>query len=76
LISGVLKNGPAELGGVKPGDILREVNDEPIKDVRSLLNAVAALTPGSNSKVLVDRKGQSVILSIAVGKRPTQKEAR
>jgi serine protease DegQ len=76
LISGVLKNGPAELGGVKPGDILREVNDEPIKDVRSLLNAVAALTPGSNSKVVVDRKGQSVILSIAVGKRPTQKEAR
>jgi serine protease DegQ len=76
LISGILKNGPAELGGVKPGDILKEVNDEPIKDVRSLLNTVAALTPGSNTKVVVDRKGQSVILSVAIGKRPTQKEAR
>jgi len=76
LISGILKNGPAELGGVKPGDILREVNDEPIKDVRSLLNSVAALTPGNNAKVLVDRKGQSVVLSIAIGKRPTQKEVR
>jgi serine protease DegQ len=76
LISGILKNGPAELGGVKPGDILREVNDEPIKDVRGLLNSVAALTPGNNAKVLVDRKGQSVVLSIAIGKRPTQKEVR
>ena len=76
LISGVLKNGPAELGGLKPGDILKEVNDQPVKDVRNLLNTVAALVPGSNAKVVVDRKGQSVILSIAIGKRPTQKEAR
>ncbi|WP_281971698.1 MULTISPECIES: trypsin-like peptidase domain-containing protein [unclassified Polynucleobacter] len=76
LISGILKNGPAELGGIKPGDILKEVNDEPIKDVRSLLNTVAALTPGSNTKVVVDRKGQSVVLSVAIGKRPSQKEAR
>jgi len=76
LISGVLKNGPAELGGVKPGDILKEVNDEPIKDVRSLLNNVASLIPGNNAKVVVDRKGQSVVLSIAIGKRPTQKEGR
>jgi serine protease DegQ len=76
LISGVLKNGPAELGGVKPGDILKEVNDEPIKDVRSLLNNVASLTPGNSAKVVVDRKGQSVVLSIAIGKRPSQKEVR
>ena len=76
MISGVLKNGPAELGGVKPGDILKEVNDESIKDVRSLLNNVASLTPGNSAKVVVDRKGQSVVLSIAVGKRPTQKEVR
>ena len=76
LISGVLKNGPAELGGVKPGDILKEVNDESIKDVRSLLNNVASLTPGNSAKVVVDRKGQSVVLSIAIGKRPSQKEVR
>ena len=76
LISGVLKNGPAELGGMKPGDILKEVNDQPVKDVRSLLNTVAALTPGNSTKVLVDRKGQSVILSITIGKRPTQKERK
>ena len=76
LISGVLKNGPAELGGVKPGDILKEVNDEPVKDVRGLLNTVAALTPGNNAKILVDRKGQSVVVSILIGKRPAPKEAR
>ena len=61
---------------MKPGDILKEVNDKPVMDVRSLLNTVAALTPGSSTKVLVDRKGQSVILSITIGKRPTQKERK
>jgi serine protease DegQ len=76
IISGVLKNGPAELGGVKPGDVLKEVNDKPIDDVRGLLNAVAALTPGSNAKLMVDRKGQSVMLSVQIGKRPQPKELR
>jgi len=76
LISGILKNGPAELGGVKPGDILKEVNDKPIDDVRGLLNVVASLTPGSNAKLLVDRKGQSIVLSVQIGKRPQPKEIR
>jgi len=76
LISGILKNGPAELGGVKPGDILKEVNDKPIEDVRRLLNVVASLTPGSNAKLLVDRKGQSIVLSVQIGKRPQPKEIR
>lgn len=76
LISGVLKNGPAEQGGVKPGDVIKEINDVPIKDVRNLLNTVAGLAPGSSNKVLVDRKGQKLTLSIAVGKRPAQNESR
>ena len=76
LISGILKNGPAELGGVKPGDILKEVNDKPIEDVRRLLNVVASLTPGSNAKLLVDRKGQSIVLAVQIGKRPQPKEIR
>jgi serine protease DegQ len=48
----------------------------PIKDVRSLLNTVASLIPGNNAKVLVDRKGQNVVVSIVIGKRPPPKEAR
>ena len=74
LISGVLKNGPAELGGIKPGDVLKEVNDKPINDVRGLLNAVAALVPGDSAKLLVDRKGQNMNLSVQIGKRPSSKE--
>jgi serine protease DegQ len=76
LISGLLKNGPAEMGGVKPGDLLKEVNDKPIADVRGLLNAVANLTPGDAAKLLVDRKGQSIVLSVQIGKRPSAKEAQ
>jgi serine protease DegQ len=75
LISGLLKNGPAEIGGVKPGDVLREVNDKPIEDVRGLLNVVASLNPGDSAKLLVDRKGQNVVLSVQIGKRPSPKVA-
>ncbi len=76
LISGVLKNGPAEKGGIKPGDLLKQVNDQPIIDIKSLLNAVASLQPGSNANLSVDRKGQSFNFAVVVGTRPSPKEVK
>ena len=76
LISGVLKGGPAEKGGIKAGDILKEVNNKPIEDVRGLLNNVAALPPGSETKVLVERAGENITLSLQIGKRPLQEQKK
>ena len=76
LISGVLKNGPAEKGGVKAGDLLKEINSKPIDDVRGLLNNVAALLPGSDAKLLVERAGENVTLNIQIGKRPLQEQKK
>ena len=72
LIGGVLKGGPAETGGVKPGDVLKGVNDKPIKDVRELLNAVASLVPGSQAKLLIQRSGAEQIINVQIGTRPSQ----
>lgn len=76
LISGVLKNGPAEKGGIKPGDLLKQVNDQPINDIKSLLNAVANLQPGTNANLSVDRKGQTINFAVVVGTRPSPKEVK
>jgi serine protease DegQ len=76
LISGVLKSGPAEKGGIKPGDLLKQVNDQAIIDVKSLLNAVANLQPGSNANLTVDRKGQTINFVVVIGTRPSPKEVK
>ncbi|MEQ1592072.1 MAG: Do family serine endopeptidase [Thiobacillaceae bacterium] len=75
LIAGVLKGGPADLGGVQPGDVLLAVNGSPVKDSSSLLNLIAALKPADNTHLTVARKNQSLELQIKVGRRPAQSPA-
>jgi len=72
LIAGVLKGGPADLGGVRPGDILLAVNGSTVTDSSSLLNLIAALKPGDKARLTVARKNQSLDLPIQVGRRPVE----
>lgn len=70
LIAGVLRNGPADRAGVKPGDILIGVDDRPVTDSSSMLNLVAGLAPGRSARLQVTRNGKKLELSVTVGKRP------
>jgi len=72
LIAGVLKGGPAEVGGIRPGDILLAVNGKAVTDSATLLNLIAALQPGAQAQLTVARKQQSLKLKIQVGRRPVQ----
>ena len=73
LIAGVLKGGPADAGGVRPGDILLAVNGNQVSNSATLLNLIAALKPGDNTQLTVLRKQQSLDLKIQVGRRPMQR---
>ena len=70
LIAGVLRNGPDDKAGVKPGDVLVEVEGRPVADPTTMLNLVAALAPGQPAKIKLKRQGQDVDASITVGRRP------
>ncbi len=73
LIAGVLKGGPADTGGVRPGDILLAVNGRKVTDSASLLNLIAELTPGQTARLTVARKQRSLDLKVEVGRRPMQR---
>lgn len=73
LIAGVLKGGPADTGGVRPGDILLAVNGRKVTDSASLLNLIADLTPGQSARLTVARKQRSLDLKVEVGRRPMQR---
>jgi serine protease DegQ len=70
LIAGVLRGGPADKAGVKPGDVLLEVQGKPVADPTGMLNLIAALAPGQPAKVKLKRHGQDVDATITVGRRP------
>jgi Do/DeqQ family serine protease len=76
LIAGVLRGGPAEKAGLKPGDILVAIEGRPVKDPNSMLNLVAALVPGKPASIRFRRVNKDVDVQVAVGKRPTQQRRR
>ena len=70
IIAGILKNGPADRAGMKPGDILVAINGAPVNDTTAMLNLIAQLPPGERAEMKVLRKGREATLSVVVGKRP------
>jgi Do/DeqQ family serine protease len=72
LIKGVLSDGPADKAGVKPGDVLLQIDGKQITDPQGVLNAVTTIAPGSAAKIKLKRKGQDVELPVTVGRRPKQ----
>jgi serine protease DegQ len=70
LIAGVLRGSPADRAGIKPGDVMLEVQGKPVSDPNSLLNLVAALQPGSAATMKAKRKAEEVEVTVAIGRRP------
>ncbi|MEQ1771866.1 MAG: trypsin-like peptidase domain-containing protein, partial [Devosia sp.] len=70
LIAGVLRGGPADRAGIKPGDILVSVESSQVVDSTSMLNLVAALEPGKQATLKVLRNRNEMLVKVNVGKRP------
>ncbi len=79
LITGVLQDGPAAKGGLRPGDVVMSVAGNPVASVAQLLNTVAALPPGQPAQVQVQRGKQALTLSLDIIQRkrpPARKPAQ
>jgi serine protease DegQ len=74
IIAGVVRNGPADKAGMKPGDILVSVDGKPVRDTNEMLNLIAQLQPGGKATMRVLRKNRESELAITVGKRPVPKK--
>ncbi|MCX7157683.1 MAG: PDZ domain-containing protein, partial [Proteobacteria bacterium] len=70
IIAGVLRSGPADKGGVKPGDVLIGIEGKPVTDPQNMLTLVAGLQPGTNVKLKLRRAQEELELNVVVGKRP------
>mgnify|MGYP001031133721 CR=1 FL=1 len=74
LIAQVLENGPAAKGGVQVGDVILQVNGQPVIMASDLPHQIGALKPGATAKLQVLRGGDSQSLSVTVGTLPAEGE--
>ena len=70
LITGVLQNGPASVGGLRPGDVVLTVAQMRVANTAQLLSAVAALKPQSEAAIGVQRGDKTLELKVTVAQRP------
>ena len=76
IVTGVLQQGPAAQAGLRPGDIIVSINNQPVRDVSGLLGTVAGLAPGSVNDVVVERREGQAQLKVIPAKRPAGGVAR
>lgn len=76
LITQVERGGPADKGGIKPGDVLLAVDGKPVADSTGMLNMISALQPGDNAKLKVFRNQSETEIAVTIGKRPRPVERK
>ena len=68
-LAGVRAGSPADLGGLKAGDVIVELGGVAVKDLYSYSDALYAHKPGDVVKVVVLRGGERLELSVTLGRR-------
>lgn len=58
---------PAEVAGLKPGDVILKLEDVILRDENHLINLISALPPGHRVKLVVWRDRRSQTVDVTVG---------
>ncbi len=70
LVGDVAPRAPAERAGIKSGDVIVEVNGQPIADPRQMRLMIGALAPGTKIQIKVLREGKERTVGVELGELP------
>ena len=70
IVAGVLRNGPADQAGIKPGDIITHINGNSVEDSNDALNLIASSRPGNKMAIDLLRNGKKISKEAEVTQRP------
>ena len=56
------EDGPAAKAGIKKGDVIKSINDKPIKNIYDYMDRLGELKKGMSVPIVVDRDGELLTL--------------
>jgi serine protease Do len=74
LVGDVSAGGPAEKGGLQKGDIILDINGQPIADANQLRLKVGMMMPNETVKMKVLRNGKTLEVAVKLGEFPANQE--
>src|SRR2546421_3169438 len=72
LVADVMKGGPAEAAGLRPGDVVVELNGTRIHEVPDLQRHIANVAPGQRVRLGVVRDGAPQRITVIVAEMPAE----
>jgi serine protease Do len=66
VVTSVAPDSGAEKAGLMPGDVIREINRQPVKSVKDFEKLSSRVKKGENVLLLINRRGSSLFLSAKV----------
>ena len=76
VLTRLLRGGPADRAGLKPGDIVTGLGGKPVIDTRDLIERTAAIKPGGQGEFSVLRAGSEFKVRVEAGRRPPIRAGR
>ncbi|NRA43588.1 MAG: trypsin-like peptidase domain-containing protein [Oligoflexales bacterium] len=70
LVVQVEPNGPADNAGIKPKDVITEVDNKKLEKDRDLVNRVGLMKPGTKAKLTIIRNGKELKRTLTIGVYP------
>ena len=72
LVIRILEGTPAEVVGLKEGDVIKIFDGQPIRNVKNLLKKVARAKVGGEVRLGIVREGKQITMEVEIGERPTE----
>ncbi|CNE22912.1 serine protease PepD [Mycobacterium tuberculosis] len=63
----VIKGGPADKAGLKPGDVITKIDGRPIEDATDLIAQIRSRAPGDRITVTYERDGKESSVQLTLG---------
>lgn len=75
IVTQVVRDGPAYVGGLRPGDVLVGINGDAVADGYQAMNRIAGMRPDTEVTLHIIRNQQSITLNAIIGTRPSANDA-
>jgi Do/DeqQ family serine protease len=74
LIARVMPNSPAAQAGLRAGDVITAMGDQPVKDSEAVQQAVESSSLGQNLSITIQRNGREQTIDVRPGSLPTEQD--